>query len=115
VLLATLLVMLSMAFAPRRGLVWTKLRQRRHRRTIATQAVLEDLRALALQHDDAAHGHPAAVLVAMSGGRRDVHRTLRTLEARGLARRDAQDRWAITDEGRDAAAEGQPGSRPDAE
>lgn len=105
VLIATLLVVLSMAFAPRRGLVWSHLRQRRQRRRIATQAVLEDLRALALQHEDAAHGHPAAVLVAMSGGRRDVHHTLRTLEARGLAQRDDRDHWSITDEGRAEAAQ----------
>ena len=99
VLAATVIVALSMAFAPERGLVWAGIRRRRSRRAIQVDAVLEDLFALAQQHEDGTHGHPVAVLEAMSGGRTGVEATLRVLESRRLARRLPDDAWALTPEG----------------
>lgn len=99
VLAATLLVALSMAFAPERGLVWAALRRRRSRRALQIDAVLEDLLALAQQHADGAHGHPVAVLEAMSGGRGAVDATLRELESRRLARRLPGETWTLTPDG----------------
>lgn len=99
VLAATSIVLVSLAFAPRRGLVWDALRRRRNRRVIRADAVLEDLRALAFQHDGAGHGHQSGVLEAMAGGRRDVLRSLEQLESRGLARRLPDGTWTITERG----------------
>ena len=99
VLAATLIVVVSLTLAPRRGLVWEAVRRRRRRRVIRADGVLEDLYALALQHEGRDHGHAAAVLEAMSGGRGDVRRSLEQLEARGLARRLPDATWALTDAG----------------
>lgn len=99
VLVATALVLFSMAFAPARGLVWTGLEQRRQRRQIRTDAVLADLHALAAQHDRA-HGHEVAVLEAMRMGRGNVRGALDELARRGHADRDDAGGWYITDAGR---------------
>jgi manganese/zinc/iron transport system permease protein len=102
VLAATSLVLVSMTLAPERGLVWAAVQRRRQRSQLRTDAVLADLYALAGQHDTE-HAHDITVLETMRAGRADVPRTLRVLEERGLARRDAAGGWLITPEGRDEA------------
>ena len=97
VLCATALVLVSLLFAPRRGLVWREVRGRRDRRRLRVAAVLADLAALERQHPDAERGHSAEVLSVMSGG---ALATLLELERRGLVRRLGGDEWALTDAGR---------------
>jgi manganese/zinc/iron transport system permease protein len=107
VLAAITFVIVSLALAPERGLVWAALRDRRQRRQLRTDAVLADLRDLDLQHTGE-HAHELSVLQLMRGSRTDVPRALHYLQARGLARQDAPGRWLITDAGRieaDRAAE----------
>lgn len=99
VLAVTLLVAISIALAPRRGLVWEWVRHRRNQQTVRTGAILTDLYALASQHEERGHGHKVAVLEAMDAGRGGVRRTLAVLEAQGLATRAADDRWSLTEEG----------------
>jgi manganese/zinc/iron transport system permease protein len=99
VLFATAIVLVSMALAPERGLVWAAVRQQRQRRQVRTDAVLSDLYALAGQHARE-HAHDFSVLDAMRGGHSDVRRSLAALEEQGLARRDSRGRWLITDPGR---------------
>jgi len=103
VLAATVFVLASMAFAPRRGLVWEAVRRRRNRRVIRADAVLEDLYELAGQHRGVAHGHAIAVLETMAGGRRDVRRSLAKLQVRGLAVAQEDGTWSITPAGLEAA------------
>jgi manganese/zinc/iron transport system permease protein len=108
VLVASGFVLVSLFLAPRRGLLWDAVRRRRHERTVRSDAVLADLYALAAQHHDAGHGHSAAVLGAMRGGRRvGVQRSLDRLAAEGLVRRRGED-WSLTTAGvasaREAAA-----------
>ena len=106
VLVATACVLVSLALAPRRGLVWDAVRRRRHERAVRTDAVLADLYALASHHGDAQHGHSTAVLRAMRAGRSvGVQRSLDRLAAGGLARRTGRDGWALTPIGVDAARE----------
>jgi manganese/zinc/iron transport system permease protein len=106
VLVATGFVLLSLALAPRRGLLWDAVRRRRHERAVRAEAVLADLYALAAQHGGTAHGHSAAVLQAMRGGHRvGVQRSLDRLAQRGLARRTGRDDWALTPNGVTAARE----------
>jgi manganese/zinc/iron transport system permease protein len=93
------LVLVSLLFATNRGLVWGWARDRRARRRLRVEAVLADLQALAAQHGTLEHGHSAAVLTVMEGGR-GVERSLRELEARGWARRAGEDEWALTPSGR---------------
>lgn len=99
VLAATTFVLVSMAFAPERGLVPASLRRRRQRQQVRTDAVLADLHELAGQHAGE-RAHPLGVLETMRGRHTDVRRALELLESRGLARRSGSDGWTITGEGR---------------
>ena len=98
VLVATVIVGVSLLFAPRRGLVAAWARARRHRRVLRLAGTLEDLYTLALGHADAHHAHEAAVLRTMTGRPEAVDPTLAALAARGLveARGTA---WALTPAG----------------
>lgn len=113
VLTAALFVVVSMTLAPRRGLLWAWVKRRRRRSAIRTETVLADLYALYLQHGVLDHGHPVAVLEAMSDVGGGARGSLEALEEDGHARRLADGSWALTEEGREAAsrllAELQPG------
>lgn len=102
VLCVSLLVAVSLLFAPNRGLVGAWLRQRRNRRQLRRAAVLETLYRLAISHGNATHAHQlGAVQTAMPGV--DVKRTLAALAREGLARPIAGDLWALTAAGADQA------------
>jgi manganese/zinc/iron transport system permease protein len=107
VLAATSLVLISMAVAPERGLLWAAVQRRRQRQQIRADAVLGDLYLLAGQHEGE-HAHDVTVLEAMRLGRTDVRRALGILEERGLARRDQLGGWTITRAGRDEAEQDAP-------
>jgi manganese/zinc/iron transport system permease protein len=96
VLCLTALVLVSLAFAPNRGLVWDWVRERRNRARLHTDAVLNGLYALARQHPGHDHGHPAAIVEAIHPG---AAHELRELEERGWARRLERDQWSITPAG----------------
>ena len=96
VLCALALVVLSLLLAPNRGLIWEQVRHWRNRRRLRFDAVLGDLYALAGQHADLEHGHPAAVLQTMSVGYGGVRTSLEELSRRGWARRVGGDAWALT-------------------
>lgn len=113
VLSASVIVGLSMAFAPRRGLVWERVRASRRRSAIRRDTVLADLYALYMQHGEIDHGHPLPVIEAMSEAREGALNSLLALEADRLARRLPDGAWALTLAGEAAAsrrlAELQPG------
>ncbi len=113
VLSASVIVGMSMAFAPRRGLVWDRVRARRRRSAIRKDTVLADLYALYMQHGEIDHGHPLPVIETMSEAREGALNSLLALEADRLARRLADGSWALTLDGQAAAkrrfAELQPG------
>lgn len=100
VLCATAIVLVSLLFAPRRGLAWRELRGRRDRRRLRLAAVLQGLLALERQHPGSEHGHPAATVSVMSGG---AETSLEELERQGLVRRLGKDAWVLTDRGREEA------------
>jgi manganese/zinc/iron transport system permease protein len=93
------IVLVSLLFAPSRGLLWNWAREQKNRRRLEVEAVLGDLYFLALQHAGAERGHPTEVLRAMSKGHGGADRSLRELEARGFARKDREGRWVLTREG----------------
>ncbi|MEJ2484021.1 MAG: metal ABC transporter permease [Gemmatimonadota bacterium] len=99
VLAATAIVIVSLLFAPRRGLIWTTWRRRRQRGRIRADTVLADLYALYRQHGSFDHGHPTPVLDAMSDGPGGAARVLPGLAEEGWARRLPDGRWAITADG----------------
>jgi manganese/zinc/iron transport system permease protein len=100
VLCISAIVLLSLLLAPNRGLLWQWARRRRNRRRLRVEAVLQDLYALAAQHERADHGHSVAVLRAMSAGRGGVRRSLEELSARGWARPTSAGEWVLTPQGR---------------
>lgn len=104
------MVLLSLLFAPSRGLLWQALRRRRNRSRLRIEAVLADLQELAGQHANPEHGHALAVLEAMNPGG-GVRRTLTELEERGWARRVGTSAWALTAAGRAEAERRQQGER----
>lgn len=103
VLCLTAIVLVSLALAPNRGLLWNWARDRRRRGRLQAEAVLQDLYALAEQHPGEERGHPVTTLEAMRMGRGSARRSLEALRERGLARRTDGGDWGITPRGRDAA------------
>ncbi len=120
VLAATVIVLFSLVFSPRRGLLAGAWRRWRRRRDLRLHGVLLDLFALAGQHGDpTAAPHAVAVLRAMAAGG-SVRRSLRELTDRGWAAHAGGDLWTITAAGRgeaerflaDRAADGQREAAP---
>jgi manganese/zinc/iron transport system permease protein len=90
-------VVVSLLFAPRRGLVWRRVRLARARRAPRLDPVLMHLYALSLQHEDnPEHGHSIQVLRTMSPPDVPVQTSLEALAARSLAQRVGDDLWAPT-------------------
>ena len=102
VLAITSIVIVSLLFAPERGVVWRTLERRRRRHEIRADAVLLDLYALAAQHDMQRHAHRTDVLVAMRPGV-GVERSLEALEEQGYAEQQGAKGWLLTSQGRDHA------------
>ena len=101
VLVLSSIVLLSLILAPRRGLLWRRVRLRRLQPAAALDPVLMHLYALSRQHrDDPDHGHRLAVLRTMSPPGSDLERALADLEARGLAQGVGDGLWAPTAIGR---------------
>lgn len=101
VLVLSSVVLLSLVLAPRRGLLWRRVRLRRLQPAAELDPVLMHLYALSRQHrDDPDHGHGLAVLRTMSPPGSNLERALADLEARGLAQVVGEGLWAPTAIGR---------------
>lgn len=103
VLCISAIVLISLFFAPRRGIVWNWIRERRNRGRLHVEAILEDLYSLASAHEDPEHAHSIAVLRLMSSGRGGVEKSLKKLEEQGLVKSLNSDEWALTKAGVDKA------------
>ena len=99
VLCLSAIVLVSLLFAPNRGVLWNLLRQERSRRQLRADAVLGDLFSLAGHHTDPGHGHSVAALEAMRRGQGSARRSLEALRARGWASSGDGDSWSLTDAG----------------
>lgn len=103
VLAVTAIVIVSLLFAPERGVAWRALERRRRKREIRSDAVLLDLYALAAQHGMREHAHTSETLSAMRPGV-CVTISLDALGEQGYARR-AGSGWVLTPRGRERAQE----------
>jgi manganese/zinc/iron transport system permease protein len=103
VLSASILVLLSLVFAPNRGLLWNWVRHQRSRRRLNLDKVLMDLYELALQHEGAQRCHSTAVLRTMSSYQGGVKRSLKVLAEQGLAEESSPDHWGLTSRGMEKA------------
>lgn len=97
ILCVSAIVLVSILFAPNRGIVWAFIRKKINDRKIQMFAVLEDLFALYGQHENSVHPHSINVIRAMSSGHGGTERTLQILLERGLA--NYSDGWSITSKG----------------
>jgi manganese/zinc/iron transport system permease protein len=90
------IVMISIGFAPERGLIWTLIRRRGNRRRFAAQTVLRDLYRYATAHGDATYPVPHTIIVGVGGGSAQLG--LEQLQSRGLVQRSAAN-WRLTAQG----------------
>lgn len=104
VVCASIIVFLSLFFAPNRGLVWSWVRRQRSRRQLRLEAVLGNLYALASQHDDVEHAHSINTLKAI-GREGGVEGSLAALQESGLVQRVGESEWALTAKGAALAKE----------
>jgi manganese/zinc/iron transport system permease protein len=102
VLCASAVVLVSLLFAPGRGLVRRSVHASRSRQRLRTDAVLVDLFELSRQHESIDHPHPVAVLKTVAVEPGAVEAALERLEGRGLAR-SVDGGWVVTEAGRDHA------------
>ena len=111
------IVVFSILFAPRRGVVWNWIRERQRRGRLRLEGILEDLYSLALEHKDPGHSHSLSVLKLMSAGKGGVEKSLEVLSERGLVRAVSSGEWALTSAGLEEARRtitergGEPGER----
>lgn len=103
VLCATVVVVVSLLFAPGRGLVMAWIRALRNRRILRVAGTLEDLYTLALQHPDPRHGHTEGVLRTMTATPSSVAPSLKALAERGWVAPVGEDAWSLTPDGLEAA------------
>jgi manganese/zinc/iron transport system permease protein len=99
VLVISLIAFGSLLLAPNRGVVWQRMQQGRSQRYLQTQAVLQDLYVLGMQHQNPQHAHHVEVLRTMSGQQGGVAQALRSLAKQGLVRQTDKDVWALTEAG----------------
>ncbi len=106
ILSVSAVVLVSIAVAPGRGLVWEALRRWRGRRRLRQQQVLTTLYGLAARHEDPAFRSEQGLLDSYHGLR--TRTALRKLERAGLVERGEAPpgepgpawRWLLTPEGR---------------
>lgn len=103
VLCASFIVVISLLFAPNRGLIWNLYRQYRNRKNLRTGSVLVDLLSLASQHDEMTHPHSIGVLQAMNVNSASVVGSLHELARRGLVESVDNVHWNLTSRGLDEA------------
>ncbi|MEJ2582719.1 MAG: metal ABC transporter permease, partial [Acidobacteriota bacterium] len=101
VLILSLIVVVSLFMAPRRGLLWRYFRFSNLHAAPDLDPVLMHLYALSRQHPgDPEHGHSVAVIRTMSPLDAKVDAALERLADRGLAQRTVDGGWAPTAIGR---------------
>jgi manganese/zinc/iron transport system permease protein len=103
VLAASALVVISILFAPGRGLLWEQLARRRARQALRGRHVLATLYELAEDHSDPRYPAERGTLDSFHG--LDTRAVLDRLERRGLVERvdhmpDEGPHWELTAEGR---------------
>jgi manganese/zinc/iron transport system permease protein len=102
VLSISAIVVISLLFAPNRGLMWNWLRQRRSRKQLRLQQVLLNLYLMASQHPDPTHPHSVAALGVMRG-EHGVRVSLDALVELGLVKHVIDDEWSLTPMGLEKA------------
>ncbi len=93
------IVLISILFAPKRGLIWQWIQSLRNRRKVEVESVLLDLYRLANQHETITHSHSINVLRTAASTSRGTLKTLRVLQDQKLVISDDEDNWSLTETG----------------
>lgn len=101
VIYLSIIVMISLVFAPNRGVLWDWLRTHQHKRKIRTTHVLKNLLLFSEINTDPYHAHDIAALEAI--GRGPLHQTMLQLVREGLVQETVPHQWALTEKGLKAA------------
>jgi manganese/zinc/iron transport system permease protein len=104
VLVASAIVVISLFFAPNRGLFWRWVTRQRSRRQLRLDSVLTDLFILSSQHNDMQHAHSLSTLRVMSSGRGGVQFSLLRLKELGLVDQVDEQNWLLTPKGVEEAS-----------
>ncbi len=102
IVIAFVIVLFSLGFAPGRGIIWNTLRSRGDRQRFAATTTLSDLYRYALAHGGAGYPIPAAFISGIGRGSAQVG--LSQLEKAGYITRQS-DQWRLTPIGIEAAEE----------
>lgn len=103
VIIISTIVIISLAFAPNRGLVWTYIRNKKSQRTIGEDQLLVNLYHLAVNHGHRDHAHdlitisPSESLDEKAIG--NIRNQLEHLKEKGFTEEKEKDKWFITDRG----------------
>jgi manganese/zinc/iron transport system permease protein len=101
IVVAFLIVVISIGFAPGRGLVWSLLRQRGDRKRFAAQTVLNDIFHYAYDHGSMKTAVPETFLSGVSGN--VVKLGLQQLLHKGYVQQQGSD-WQLTPAGAEVAS-----------
>ncbi len=97
VVFVTLCVLLSLLFAPNRGILWGKLRNIKHQKNIRAQTMLTNLLLYSESATDPYHLHDISALRAI--GKSANLRTMKTLEKKGWVTNPKDNFWGLTPAG----------------
>lgn len=97
VLYLSFFVIVSLFFAPHRGLLWDNIRAYQQRKRIVTTSMLKNLLLFSEINTNPFHPHDIAALNAI--GRGAINNTMQNLLKKGWARQYPDKRWALTPEG----------------
>ena len=94
VVVISIIVIVSLLFAPLRGIVWGAMRQRRYRDNIRFQTMLTNLMLFSESDTDPFYPHDIAALTAI--GRGPARKAMADLKEKGLVVNPEADMWALT-------------------
>ncbi len=101
VVVISLIVIFSLLFASKRGILWQYIKRRRNSRHINESRLLINLYELALNHEDIYHPHETKMIEPTSTDKtiKNIEKTLLILRQQGYIKQDYFGTWAITDIG----------------
>ncbi len=106
VIVLSIIVFISLAIAPKRGLLWRYIRDRKNHKSINEYMILSDLYNLAMNHKDHFHSHDITVInpsmAVQSKGLKELHNKLKSLKDKGMVVEVNNNQWSITNKGIDA-------------
>ncbi|MCA9395229.1 MAG: hypothetical protein KC900_13600, partial [Candidatus Omnitrophica bacterium] len=93
----SIFVLVSLFFAPNRGMVWDFIRAYRHKSHLQRATVLKNLLLFSEIQTDPYHAHELSALDAI--GRGPLRKTMRELLQKDLVREAEHNKWALTEKG----------------